>query len=184
MPQFEFSLEHKEALLTHYECDKRASDNEEEDQPAIAVCTFLLTLPSEYLAGFSPTMRSALFCKDGAVTHDLANVTQDAPDVRFKDWLYPIKVKKSWEGAEVRIQNGLADITLADAAISTFLVTPKQGSVFILEFTARSKQEDTSVFGQLAEMLKTNVTISLDPPAPPAQQPIEGDGNPKQAALV
>lgn len=166
-----FSLEEKQALLTHYEADKRVSDDPEKDAQAIAVVSFALTLPSELLAGFSPTLRAALFHMNGAVTHDLANMTQDAPDVRFADWIYPIKIKKSWEGAQVTIHKGLggkSDLVLSDAAISTFHVTPKSGSVFILEFTARSKPDSSTVFGKLADMLKTNVTISLAPPEAPS----------------
>lgn len=164
-----FSLEEKQALITHYEADKRASDDPEKDAPAIAVVSFILTLPSELLAGFAPTLRNSLFHMNGAIDHDLANQTHPAPDVRFPDWIYPIRIKKSWEGAEVTIHKGLggkSDLVLSDAAISTFHVTPKSGGVFILEFTARSKPDSSNVFGKLADMLKTNVTISLEPPEP------------------
>lgn len=184
--KLDFSLKEKQALISHYEADKRVSDDPTKDAPAIAVVSFLLTLPADLLAGFDPTLRNALFHKSGAITHDLANVTQDAPDVRFTDWLYPIKIKKSWEGAVVTIHKGLggkSDLVLSDAAISTFHVTPKSGGVFILEFTARSKPDSSTVFGKLADMLKTNVTISLEAPQEHPDEE-EGDGNPAQRTLA
>lgn len=165
-----FSLEEKPARITKYECDRRVSDDPTKIQPTIAEVTFALTLESDLLAGFDPTMRACLFHKSGAVTPDLANVVQDAPDVRFPSILYPLKLKEQWEGATVIIHKGLggkSDLVLAESGISTFEVTPKNGGVFVLEFTSRSKPDNDAVFGRLASMLKTDVTISLVPPAPP-----------------
>lgn len=165
-----FSLEERPARITDYECDKRVSDDPTADAPAIAVVSFLLNLPSELLAGFDPTLRACLFHKSGAITHDLADREHDAPDVRFPSVIYPLKLKESWEGATVTIHKGLggkSDLVLNDAAITTFAVTPKNGGTFILEFTSRSKPEQSMAFGKLADMLKTDVTISLAPPAPP-----------------
>lgn len=170
-----FSLEEKPAKITKYECDRRVSDDPTKVQPTIAEVTFELSLPSELLAGFDPTLRNCLFHKSGAVTHDLVNEQNDAPDVRFPSVLYPLKFKEQWEGAVVTIHKGLggkSDLVLDEAAISTFEITPKNGGIFILEFTSRSKPEQDSVFGRLASMLKTEVTISLTPPAPPS----DGEG--------
>lgn len=166
-----FSLEEKPARITKYECDRRVSDDPTKVQPTIAEVTFELSLPSELLAGFDPTLRNCLFHKSGAVTHDLVNEQNDAPDVRFPSVLYPLKFKEQWEGAVVTIHKGLggkSDLVLDEAAISTFEITPKNGGIFLLEFTSRSKPEQDSVFGRLASMLKTEVTISLTPPAPPS----------------
>lgn len=174
----QFSLEEKPAKIVKFECDRRVSDDPEKVQPTIAEVTFELTLPSELLAGFDSTLRACLFHKNGAVTHDLANMTQDAPDVRFKSLLYPLKLKEQWEGATVTIHKGLggkSDLVLGEAAISTFAITPKDGGVFILEFTSRSKPDTDAVFGRLAAMLKSEVSISLAPPEPPADGEGEGD---------
>ena len=168
----QFSLEEKPAKIVKYECDRRVSDDPTKIQPTIAEVTFALTLPNEHLLGFDPALRLCLFHKSGAVTHDLVNTLQDAPDVRFKSVLYPLKLKEQWEGATVTIHNGLggkSDLVLGESSISTFEITPKDGGVFLLEFTSRSKPESDSVFGRLASMLKTDVTISLAPPAPPTE---------------
>lgn len=166
----QFSLDEKDATIVKYECDKRVSDDPTADAPAIAEVTFELNLPGELLAGFDPTLRACLFHKSGAVTHNLADQAHDAPDVRFPSVIYPIRLKEQWEGATVTIHKGIggrSNLVLNDAAVTTFHVTPKNGGTFILEFTSRSKPESDGVFGALARMLKTKVSISLAPPAPP-----------------
>lgn len=169
-----FSLEEKPAKIVKYECDRRVSDDPTKIQPTIAEVTFALTLESSLLAGFDPTMRQCLFHKSGAVTHDLVNAQQDAPNVRFPSMLYPLKMKEQWEGATVVIHKGLggkSDLILGESSISTFEITPKEGGVFVLEFTSRSKPDTDAVFGRLASMLKTDVTISLAPPTPAEDEP-------------
>lgn len=160
-------LTERPARITKFETDKRAADNPEENAPAIAEVGFELNLPSELLVGLHPNLRSLLFHKNGAVQHDLASQTHDAPDVRFPSLLYPLKFKESWEGATVTIHKGLggkSDLVLDEADITTFLVTPKEGGTCILEFMSRSKPGNDAAFGRLAAMLKTEVSISLAPP--------------------
>lgn len=191
-----FSLDEKKATVTDYFCDKRVSDKPDEVAPAIAVVSFKLNLAAEdALPGFSPTLRNMLFHKSGAVTHDLAAQVNDAPDVRFPNFMYPLKWKApdDYEGATVTIHKGIggkSDLVLEDCAVSTFEITPKQGGQVIVEFTARSPQEKGSkAFTLLPDMLKTEVSISFEPPEESDED--EGDlagkksaSEPQQAATL
>lgn len=164
-------LSEQAATITKFDTDKRASDDPTKPAPAIAEVTFLVNMTSDVLAHFSPTLRSLLFCKNGAVQHDIASQAHDAPDVRHPKILAPYKWREDMEGAEVTIHKGLggkSDLVLPEASIGTFAIEPHDGGMVSITFEVRSKPENPIAFGRLAEMLKTDVSISLAPPKPPA----------------
>lgn len=159
----------KNATITKFETDKRVSDDETKEAMPIAEVDFDLNLPGDLLAIFSPTLRSLLFHKNGAVSHDLADQTHTAPDVRHPKIIYPLRWKEGMEGATVTIHQGLggkSDLVLPEASIATFFITPNEGGTFSLSFTARAKLDQEKAFGRLAMLLKKDVTISLEPPEP------------------
>lgn len=163
----------KSARITKFETDKRVSDDITKKAIPIAEVDFELNLPGELLAIFSPTMRSLLFHKNGAVQHDLASQAHDAPDLRHPKILPPYRWKENMEGATLTIHHGLggtSDLVMPEADIATFAITPNEGGTFLLAFQARAKMEEESAFGRLAMMLKTDVTISLEAAKPPADE--------------
>ena len=132
-----------------------------------------INMPSELLAMFSPTLRSLLFHKNGAVQHDLANQTHDAPDLRFPKLHYPLVWEERMEGATFTIHRGLggqSDLVLGEAAIKNFKLTPMEGGTCVCWFTVRSKPDSAAAFGAIAMMLKTEVSISLEPAIEPPDE--------------
>ena len=166
-------FQEKTAKIIGFETDKRVSDDVTKEATPIAEVTFELNLAGDLLAIFSPTLRSLLFEKSGAVQHDLASQTHDAPDVRHPKILPPYRWRENMEGATVTIHQGLggkSDLVMTEADIATFFITPNEGGTFSLTFEARAKVDQEKVFGRLAMLLKKEVSISL---AAAAQEPDE-----------
>jgi hypothetical protein len=163
----------KTATVVKFETDKRVSDDPTKEALPIAEVDFELNLSGDLLAIFAPTMRALLFHKNGAVQHDLASQTHEAPDVRHPKILPPYRWRENMEGATLTIHQGLggkSDLVLSDASIATFFITPNEGGTFLLGFQARAKVEQERYFGRLAMLLKKDVTISLEAPKPPADE--------------
>lgn len=152
------------AKLQKFECDIKVAGV---DNPApTAEIDIELNMSSELLAMFAPTLRSFLFHKSGAIQHDLASQTHDAPDVRFSELKFPLVWESRMEGATFTIHKGIggkSDLVLPDATIKNFRLTPMEGGTVIVDFTVRSKPDVESAFGRLATMLKSEVSISLAP---------------------
>lgn len=161
MNQIEYT-EHT-AKLTKIEADMRVAgvDNPE---PTIEV-DVELNMPSELLPMFDPTLRSMLFHKNGAVQHDLASQTHDAPDVRYPKMKFPLVWESRIEGATFTVHKGLggvSDLVLGEASIKNFRLTPMEGGTVAVAFNVRAKPAAESAFGRLATMLKSDVSISLE----------------------
>jgi hypothetical protein len=156
-----FSLTNQKAKLASL--NTRAEVSGPDKVPA-ADLRFSINVPSDALAGFAPTLRGHLYCKNGD-GGDLANQSHDAPNLR-----YPRLGALPWSGdimgATLTVHHGLggkSDLVLADAKVNRFVIEPQEGGTCIVKFRVQAHPGDREV-GRLYNMIQREVDISLEGP--------------------
>jgi len=143
------------------------------DNPGAAL-SFSMLLANEHLSYFDGSLKSFLYTKSAASSQgqaaldgvepvsDMPNLTSAGGKVGKLHW------KIDLTGYELTIDYGTggpkSNVVLADSALSGFVFTPKEGGSFQLDFDAESQDVPEKVFGKLATLKNTEVSILLTPP--------------------
>jgi len=147
-------------------------ENHGNDYKLACVLTVEATVSNSALSFFSSSLRDALYRmatpEDGA---DLAT-DPDSPSVLRFPKMSPFAWDWTGVGYKAVVDYGLggdSDITLVDAKLDAFMVTPMEGGSVVLKFNVivHPSALDT---GRLCEKQKQNIDLTLIAPAPTTVQ--------------
>lgn len=122
-------------------------------------------LAATALSMFDEALRPLLFWKSGDPL-DLADATNDAPNLRFPD-LAPLKWKRDLVGAGATVHYGIDDrsaIVLDGAVVTDFELAPKEGGTVVVTFKVKAKRPSETAIGRLGLLVKREVDVTIAPP--------------------
>jgi len=140
-----------------------------------AALSFSMLLSNDALSYFDGSLKSFLYGKQAngsaesqqggldAVepVSDMPNLTKAGMKLGKLHW------GQEYTGYELTIEHGMggkSDLQIADSTLSKFVFIPKEGGSFELQFLLESQDVPEKVFGKLATMKNTEVSILLTPP--------------------
>lgn len=162
-------LDEKDAKLTKY--NPRPELHGQDPTPAADVKFEFNAASGDVLPMLDPTLRSFLFCKNGAVQHDLASQVHDAPDLRFPKLAGPFEWSTVLEAAQLTIHRGIggvSDLVLPAKLKKPILLSPQQGGTVIVTMQVQCHPDEKQA-GALYMLMGGPISVSFDPGA-------EGEG--------
>ena len=119
---------------------------------------FELNSAAAILDAFSPTLLNQFF--DSAQTLDLAG----GMALRENNIVYPVSHSGEMNECEIVISNGVAAVmTLKDAKVNSFKITPIKGGSVKLEFRVQCRPDEAQA-GRLYMLQESDIELSITPP--------------------
>lgn len=140
-----------------------------------AALSFSMLLSNDAMSYFDGSLKSFLYGKQAngsaesaqagidAVepVSDMPNLTNAGMKLKKLHW------DQEYTGYDLTIEHGMggkSDLEIGDCTLSKFIFTPKEGGSFELQFLLESQDVAEKIFGKLATMKNTEVTILLTAP--------------------
>lgn len=156
-------LSEQDAKLTKY--NPRPELHGQDPTPAADVKFEFNAAAADVLPMLDPTLRSFLFCKNGAVQHDLASQAHDAPDLRYPKMATPIEWGANLEDAKLTIHRGIggkSDLVLPAKMKKPIQLAPQQGGTVIVTMQVQCHPDERAA-GSLYMLMGQKVSISFEP---------------------
>jgi hypothetical protein len=157
-----FELNHQAATLTNF--NPRRELHGEEAKPA-ADLKFSANIESSLLAMLDPWLRPMLYHKRDSASHDLADATHEAPNLRFPK-LGPLSWNSELVGATLTIHRGIgesSDLRFPLCAVNQFKLEPQEGGTCVLTWRVQC-HPDEAQSGKLAFMIAESCDVTIEPP--------------------
>lgn len=170
-------LSEQEAKLTKY--NPRPELHGQDPTPAADVKFEFNAASADVLPMLHPTLRSFLFCKNGAVQHDLASQAHDAPDLRFPKLAGPFEWLVTLDDATLTIHRGIggkSDLVLPAKMKKPILLSPQEGGTVIVTMQVQCHPDEKQA-GALYMLMGGPISVSFDPGQEGEPSADDGGGN-------
>lgn len=163
-------LKEQDAILSKY--NPRPELHGQDPTSAADVRVTFNAASAAILPMLDPELRGFLFHKHGTKQHDLADVTADAPDLRFPklqagngkaggkyEWALAL------DGASLTIHRGIggkSDIVLPGKVRKPIVISPQQGGTVIVSLQVQC-HPDAEQAGALYTLMSQKITVSFAP---------------------
>lgn len=156
-------LAEQSATLTKY--NPRPELHGQDPTPAADIKFMFNAANGDILPMLDPVLRGFLFHKNGAISHDLANATHDAPNLRFPKLQGPFEWLSIHDEAELTLHRGIggkSDLKLPVKLRKPILIAPQEGGTCIVTMQVQCHPDEKQA-GALYMLMGKPITVSFDP---------------------
>lgn len=157
-----FSLNETNLLLANV---NPRSERHGEDMVLAADLKLTVKTSNDILSEFHPSLKSALYGKQGGSQGELVDIPGHLPELRFPQ-IGKIRWEKEFAGYELRVHwgiDGSTDIVLSDCKIDKFSFECLDGGSVVFGFRA-IVHPAASEMGRLCDLIQKEITVTLTPP--------------------
>ena len=153
-------------------------ENHGKDYKMACVLTVEATVPNKHLNILAPGLRDAIYrLAEKTDDSDLLADPEQPTVLRFPK-MSPFDWEYEGTGYVAVVDYGLggekSDITLGDAKVYSFSISPMEGGSVVVRFNILAHPEEAHV-GKLCAKQKQNIDLTLTPPEPQTVQELFGE---------